>query len=72
MVIIGLTAVSLVILALFIVLGERLGLIQFYVGSSLLGLSVLDTWLLIILCVFSPVFFLSYYFLYRMKIVRVE
>jgi len=72
MVIIGLTAVSLVILAIFIVIGEQLNFIQFYIGSGLLGLSPMDTWLIIILCIFSPVFFLSYYFLYRMKIVRVE
>lgn len=72
MVIIGLTAVSLVILALFVILGEQLGLIQFYVGPSLGDLSPLDTWLIIILIVFTPIFLVSYYSLFRMKILRVE
>jgi len=70
--IVGLTAVSLVILALLIVLGEQLNLIQFYVGSGIAGLSPLDTWLIIILCIFAPVFFISYYFLFRMKVLRVD
>jgi len=70
--IIGLTAISLLVLAAFILIGERFGIIQFYVGGSLLGLSPMDTWLVIILCVFAPVFIILFVLLYKMKLLKIK
>lgn len=68
---IGITSVSLIVLALFIVLGEQFEIIQFYVGDGLLGLSPLDIWLVIVLLIFAPAMFGSYYLLYKLKVVKI-
>jgi len=71
-VLLGLTALVLIFLAIFIVIGEQYNLIQFQIGPGLYGLSPLDTWLIIILCVFGPGVFLALYFTFKFKIIDVD
>lgn len=69
---IGLTSIILLALGGLIVLGEQLGFITLYVGPSIANMSPLDTWLIIILCIFGPGIFTSLYLLYKFKIVEVR
>ncbi len=69
---IGLTAIILICLALFIVIGEQLELITFTLGYRIGGLTPMDSWLIIILLVFAPGIFLSLFMLYRFKIIEVD
>lgn len=71
-VLVGLTTITLIFLSIFIVIGEQYNLIQFQVGPGLYGLSPLDTWLIIILCVFGPGIFLAFYFTFKFKIINVD
>lgn len=72
LVLLGLTALVLIFLALFIVIGENYGLIQFTIGPGLYGLSPLDVWLIIILCVFGPGIFLALYLTFKFKIIDMD
>ena len=69
---IGLTAIILTCLALFIVMGEQLELITFTLGYRIGSLSPMDSWLIVILSVFAPGIFLSLFMLYRFKIIEVD
>jgi len=71
-VLVGLTAFLLIALAIFILIGEQYNLIQFSLGPSLGGLSPLDTWLIIILCIFGPGIFLTLYLTLKLKIIDVD
>ena len=66
----GATSLTLLILALSIKLGELMGFIELYTGWAINGLSPLDTWLIIILFVFTPPVLLSYNLLLKYKIIE--
>lgn len=67
---IGLTAITLVIFAFYIKIAEWLGLLQLYVGTSLWGLTPLDTWLVIALLVFAVFFYVTYYLIYKFRVMK--
>ena len=62
----------LIILALFIIIGEQYGLVEFVIGPELYGLSPLDIWLIIILAIFGPAIFISLYLTYKLKIIDID
>jgi len=68
--IIGLTGIFLLILCFFLFFGEKLGLIELRVGESILGLSPLDVWLIIILVVFAPAIFITLYLLNQYRLLE--
>lgn len=50
---IGKVSIGLAIMGIFIVIFEQLGFIKLYVGITLSHLSIMDTWLIIIIVVFG-------------------
>lgn len=71
LILLGITFIFLGILSLFIIIGEYLGLIQLYVGNTIMGLNPLDIWLILVICIFGPAIFSSLYLLYKFKILDV-
>lgn len=67
---VGTTTICLFVYALIIVFFERFGLIQMYVGHRIIGLSTLDTWLILMLIVWFPLFFSIIFVLYKLKLIK--
>jgi hypothetical protein len=71
LILIGLTAITLLIFAFYVWVAEQLGVLQFLVGFQLWNLSPLDTWLIIIVFPFGVFFYVTYYFIYKFKVMSV-
>lgn len=71
LILIGLTAITLLIFALYVWVAEQLGVLQFLVGFQLWNLSPLDTWLVIIVFPFGVFFYVTYYVIYKFKVMSV-
>lgn len=72
LVLVGITALALVLIALFIIWGEQSGLITVALGPGIMGLPPMDSWLIIILCVYAPGIFIAAFLLYRFKLLNLE
>jgi hypothetical protein len=71
LVLVGLTAVTLFVFALFVWIAEQMGILQFYVGFRLWEMSPLDTWLVVIVFPFGVFFYISYYLIYKFKVMPI-
>lgn len=63
----GITAFTLIIFAIFIVVAEQLDYVQFYTGFTIANLSPMDTWLVLAIFPFGITFYIIFYFLYKLK-----
>lgn len=69
---IGITCIELAIFAIFVCIFEYLGFIEIYIGNNLFHFSVMDTWLILILIVFFPLFLTINIILYKLKIIDLK
>lgn len=67
----GATGATMLFLALFVFVAERLGLMDVRVVVSISDWPPLDIWLIVILCVFTPPIYIMYYLIYKFKILEV-
>jgi hypothetical protein len=66
------TVIILLSLSVFIVIAEQFNLILFSLGPRLLGLSPLDTWLIISILIFAVPVYIIIYLLIEFKILEVQ
>lgn len=71
LILIGLTAISLLIFALYVWVAEQLGILQFLVGVRLWNMSPLDTWLVIVVFPFGVFFYVAYWLIYKFKVMSI-
>jgi len=69
---IGLTASTLIVFAIFIIIAEQLEYVQFNLGFTIANLSPMDSWLIIAIFPFGLTFYLTYLFLYKLQFLELN